>query len=949
MMCPTGESDGPDPDGQEHSDDAAVELGAALHRARLAQGLSLRRWARALGMSGHSGLVDYERGSRIPPADIVEASERIFGLAPGELAVLRARALAERADRAAARLLAGRRGGRPPAATPRPAAEPRGTASGPTTTSGPTPPGPPQADAATTTGPDNGADGPAAPQLVPRGTGDFTGRSKLLTDLLASVRPDDPDDECWPLIVLSGPAGVGKTTLAVRVAHLTRQHFPDGQLYVDLRGPDGTRRSPPWVLAHFLRALGFEGAAVPEGFEDRIALYRTVLADRSVLVVLDNAFDEAQVRNLLPTGPRCATVITSRSRLAGLEGARLVEVAPFELDEAIELLVRVAGTSRERCDLSAAIEVCQACGFLPLAIRLAGSRARTHYSLSELARRLSDERLRLNELAAGDIEVRSSVNLSYELLAPDEQRAFRLLGLLEAPDYPAWVTGALTDLPAAEGAHLLGNATDMHLVDLAPATPAQPDPVSTGGSAGSATDTEAAPGGDTRPDQDGGAVAAEPRRYRLHDLLRLHARETAEREESEQERHDALRRVMTGYLRRAVHAEWRLPGGVRGLRPGSVEPAARAEPGSGDRAGSSPVVGPVAEQSHRTDVAPDAARWFDTERSAIVALILQASALGWHELAADLACTCGPYFAFRREYDDWWHTHEAVLAACERAGDERSAAYVQHHLGYLHIIRGRFAEGVDIYEQTVSRFLRVGDQRGVAYSHRGLGVAHHGQGRLDTARRELHAALALFEELDDRQGMGWTLFSLGALEVSAGLAAPAQAHASRGLDIARALPDDMLRGWLLRILGNSAREAMRLDEAERLLSESVDLFRRIADHRAVSHNLISIGLVHLLADRYADAEHRLSEGLWLAQRLLDRWGEGLAHYHLGDVCSATGRADLARTHLHAALLKFRELGAGKWERHAIARIEKLANDSVRQDGHRAVDPVARERSTRQGF
>ncbi|HSO56430.1 MAG TPA: helix-turn-helix domain-containing protein, partial [Actinomycetes bacterium] len=257
--------------------------------------------------------------------------------------------------------------------------------------------------------------GPVPCQLPPD-VADFTGRAREVAGLRARFTAASGDPGPADAVVLSavaGKAGVGKTALAVHVAHQLRVggQFPDGQLYVNLRGAEQRPLDPAAVLARFLRALGVRGPAVPEDLEEREAMYRARLADRRVLVVLDNAASEAQVRPLLPGGPGCAVLVTSRRRLSGLEGARLVELEVLTPRQAMELLSRVVGATRTAAEPEAATAIVAYCGYLPLAVRIAGAKlaARRRWSLRRLADRLADERGRLSELSAGDLEVRASL------------------------------------------------------------------------------------------------------------------------------------------------------------------------------------------------------------------------------------------------------------------------------------------------------------------------------------------------------------------------------------------------------------------------------------------------------------------------------------------------------------------------------------------------------------
>ncbi|MFG2501540.1 BTAD domain-containing putative transcriptional regulator [Streptomyces sp. NPDC048441] len=349
------------------------------------------------------------------------------------------------------------------------------------------------------------------PAQLPATVPDFTGRASFVSELSEILSA--AEGRVMAVSALAGIGGVGKTTLAVHVAHVARSYFPDGQLYVDLQGAGARSAEPETVLGAFLRALGTSDSAIPDSLEERAALYRSTLDGRRVLVVLDNARDAAQVRPLLPGMEGCAALVTSRIRMVDLAGAHLVDLDVMSPEEALLLFTRIVGEERVQSERKAALDVVAACGFLPLAIRIAASRlaARRTWTVSTLAAKLADERRRLDELQAGDLAVKATFELGYGQLEPAQARAFRLLGLADGPDLSLAAAAAVLDLPAEETEDLLEALVDTSLVE-----------------------------------------SAAPGRYRYHDLVRLYARACAERDELPPSGRAAMSRLLDFYLASAA-------------------------------------------------------------------------------------------------------------------------------------------------------------------------------------------------------------------------------------------------------------------------------------------------------------------------------------------------------------------------------------------------------------
>ncbi|GAA5008965.1 transcriptional regulator AfsR [Kitasatospora paranensis] len=368
-----------------------------------------------------------------------------------------------------------------------------------------------------TVGPAPDADEASAfvpPAQLPADVSDFSGRTKLVGELCDVLRSGT--GQAVVVTSLAGIGGVGKTTLAVHVAHSIRSAFPDGQLYVDLRGAGGTPADPAVVLGDFLYTLG--ASETPDSLEQRSALYRSLLADRRMLILLDNARDAAQLSPLIPGVSGSAVLVTSRSRLAELPGAHLVDVEELTPEEALALFSTIVGHERVAAEPAAALAVVKSCGFLPLAVRIAAARlaSRPRWSVSDLARRLADQRRRLQELQLGNLAVETTLGLGYGQLQPEEARAFRLLSLVDSPDLPLAAVAALLGRGEDEAEALAEALVDANMLEC-----------------------------------------FTPGRYRYHDLLRLYAQRQNDLEEDRTEQRGARLRLLdllVASVHNAAHA-----------------------------------------------------------------------------------------------------------------------------------------------------------------------------------------------------------------------------------------------------------------------------------------------------------------------------------------------------------------------------------------------------------
>jgi tetratricopeptide (TPR) repeat protein len=716
---------------------------------------------------------------------------------------------------------------------------------------------------------------PAPPHQLPPDVADFVGRAELVAQLRGWLArgPDgvaaSANGTAVAVYAVSGTAGVGKSALAVHVAHQLAAVFPDGQLYASLRGAGVAGTVPPepaQVLGWFLHAVGVDGGAVPADTEERAALYRSRLAGRRVLVVLDDAAGEAQVRPLLPGSPSCAVLVTSRARLTALEGARLVDLDVLDADQAVVLLGRIAGPERAAAEPVAATAIVAACGRLPLAVRIAGARlaARPHWRLGRMAGLLADERGRLDELAHGDLEVRASLSLSYQALGQRQRCLFRRLGLLDAPDVAGWVAGALLDCPVAEAEALLEDLVEAQLVDVATWD------------------------------------ASRRARYRLHDLVRLFARERVRAEEPVGQRQAALQRAFEGWLALAEQADRRLPVGSL-VGDGTATAGWRPE------------------QVVADELLGDPLGWMEAEQAALLSAIGQASspdpaavpagaATRLAGLAWQLAGAATGFYWLRGCRDDYRHACDLALRGARRAGIGRGAAWMLAALAWVAVDRMRLEEAMVLAEQARRLHREVGDRRGEAYAVLKVGHAHEYCGRLDEAVSQLEHAGELYDELGDDHGRAWVLQTLGRVHHRQGRLTEAAAELEQALTASRRAGDRRTEAMALQELGLVHHSLEQPGEATAWLLQSLQLCGESGDRLGEGFALQDLGAVRLRQGACEEAASTFEQALDIFRRLGARRTEATVLRSLGELHHAQGRLRQANAYLHAAAVIQRELG-----------------------------------------
>jgi DNA-binding SARP family transcriptional activator/Tfp pilus assembly protein PilF len=733
---------------------------------------------------------------------------------------------------------------------------------------------PPSTPPSTPTAPTAPAAGAAAriPAQLPADVATFTGRAEQLRRLDTLL--DDSADAPRAVVIsaIEGSGGVGKSALAVHWARQVRRHFPDGQLYANLRGfANSAPLRPIEALARFLRALDVPAERVPVDVEEAAALYRSTVADRRVLVLLDDAHDPDQVRPLLPASPRSVVVVTSRHDLGGLvarDGAHRLGLGVLTPTESNELLTRLLGAERAGAEPEALARLAELCAHLPLALRIAAANLilRAQETIAAYVARLAGGD-RLTALAVdGDPQaaVRATYDLSYANLPEPARRLFRRIGLVPGPDVTADVAAALIESTREEASHLLGRLVAAHLLD---------------------------------------EVAG---RYTCHDLLRQYAREQAMANDDDATRAGIVQRLLGFYLDAADRAANLIYHGKLRL----------------------PV--PPAERRHTVAFVDDAhaVSWLDAERANLVAAITTAAAEGPRQMAWLLADTLRGYFHIGMHAVDWLTAAQAALAAAETDDEPRAQAVthislaslhwrrgdydasIDHHLraiafaqrsgwlaaentainnlGTVYAELGRLADAARLLRQTLEGARRLGSQGSIAASLTNLGLTLNYLGRLDEALGHGLEALPLYRQAGSRNGEAITLGNLGALSHQLGRLDDGLAYLQQALAIHRDIGDPPAEAIALVEVADLHRSAGRYAEALRVGRSALTIARDVGRRRTQADALNAIAGTHDRTGEHRQAIELYHAALVLARQNTDQLPElvsliGLtgAHRHLG--------------------------------------------------------------------
>lgn len=649
------------------------------------------------------------------------------------------------------------------------------------------------------------------PQQLPAPPRSFTGRAAELAALDAAV---EAESRTVAISAIGGMGGIGKTSLALRWSHDNRHRFPDGQLYVNLRGFDPGERvlQPAVALRGFLDALGVEPSAIPTDFDAQTALYRSLLTDRRMLVVLDNARDVDQVTPLLPGAGSCSVIVTSRRRLTGLataHGARLLALDVLDTDAAEQLLVDYLGRGRVEAERAAVRDLVASSGHLPLALSIVAARAALYadFPLEEFAAELRDARQRLDALGSDDpqSDLRAVFDWSYRALAEPQRRLFRLLGTINSPDTTTSAVMSLLGAPEVESRRLLRDLVDVHLVEN-----------------------------------------HRPGRFRMHDLVRLCAAEHAESVDSEGDRAEAGRRWVDFHVHSAVAAS-------------KLVDERRTQAAITDRA-------PGANTLDFTDRA-DAMKWLDVEHACLLAAGRFAVANGWHTRVWQLAHTLDTFHWRRGHIHDHVALWQDALDAAVRLGDQTLEARAHRYLGFAASRADRHDDAVAHLHQALALNDTAVDVREQARVHQDLAHAWERQG--DDRRALDHALVAapLFKTAGEPVWEARALNLAGRYLSRLGQPDDALAFCERSLALSRRFGDPDGEAATLDCLADLHFRGGRHQEAVELHEQALRLRQRLGNTYGEAESVEGLGRAQAALGWRAQAIESLerARGLYRSQ------------------------------------------------------------------------------------
>jgi tetratricopeptide (TPR) repeat protein len=640
------------------------------------------------------------------------------------------------------------------------------------------------------------------PAQLPADLPTFVGRELELSQVAPML---GPDGGCPTVAVcaIDGMAGIGKTTFAIHWAHHIAKHFADGQLYINLRGFDagGSATAPADALHTLLYSLGVPAGHIPDGLDARAGLYRSVLAGRRVLIVLDNARDARQVRPLLPGSPGCLVIATSRNPLTGLattDGARLLTLGLPSQPTARQALERRLGAGRVAAEPEAAGEIVRLCGRLPLALAIVSARAAAHpgFTLASIAAELRHPQGRLDAFAAGiSADARTVFSWSYQHLSPQASRLFRLLSLQPAGDITAAAAASLCGVPSGEGRRLIAELTSTALL------------------------TEHQPG-----------------RYSFHDLIRAYATELREATDTEEARRAALVRLLDHYLHSSYAAQVELKPHREPIAPGGLHPGVTPE---------------------RFSDYESAMSWFTAERRVLNASVALAAGSDLGYPAWPLALTMQQFYQWGGFFHDWLRTMDLALAAAVRDADRPGQGHVLRSLAGANLHLNREDESLRCLERAQAIYTELEYTTEHAYLHSSFSVVFIKQGKLELAIEHSQRALELYRQAGYRRGEARAVEDIGIAQSARGRYQEAVSYLERGIALAHEAGQLAHEAGSRKELGIVLFKLGEHDKAVEELGRALTLLRRFGHRPQEAETLRALG------DAFAaQGQHEAANDVW---------------------------------------------------------------------------------------
>lgn len=667
---------------------------------------------------------------------------------------------------------------------------------------------------------------------LPADVSPFVGRVAELRALHSQSLQETPNRS--KVIVIFGKRGVGKSTLAIHFAHQIKANYPDAQLYanvglwnsphVGLNNPTNEDRAID-ILTGFLRALGIQGEAMPTSLSEKVNLYRSLLANRSVLIVIDGASAAGLVEPLIPASSSCLVLVTSLSSLIGLQPNRL-PLDVMDISSAVELLAARAGSDKIGNEPTAAKEVVERCGLLPLAIVIAGARLATRatWSVNSLAERLTNNKSSiLDELRHGDTEVAASFSLSYQALTPAEQTLFRRLAVFTGPHFDDTAAAPLMRPPHDGVSTMLERLVDLQLLEQAQWNDC----------------------------------------YKFHDLLREFAKRHFEVDETEDSRRQCLLGVLEYYHQRLDRAD-------QSLQPTSVESA---------RAGAT-------DPGHEERVA--SLRWLTRERENLVSAVQQSVVAHELDMAWRIAGSLASFFEVRAHYEDWLETHQFVLQYLDQSEHLRGRAVLTRSLGKLFYFQHKWARAVSNYRKALLLFQQLGQAREVGITLLYLGDTFRYQREWDSARNTLTASLHVLQSVGFRRGEAIALRSLGAVRRLTGDYREAIEEYDQALEIFREIGDDRWTAATRLSQADIYIDQIRPADARPILADCIQTFEEYGDRHWQALTLRSLGETSRLQQHYPEARQYFEQSLDILREDADRHWEAATVEDVGELYAAQG-------------------------------------------------------------